>query len=57
MGDTLRKSTRSETTGATAAMGGGGDDADAAGEQRTSTDGSEVVLRNFQTIGDDLISP
>jgi len=38
-------------------MGGGGDDADAAGEQRTSTDGSEVVLRNFQTIGDDLISP
>lgn len=42
MGDALRKSTRSETTGATAAMGGGGDDADAAGEQRTSTDGSAV---------------
>ena len=27
MGDALRKSTRSETTGATAAMGGGGGDA------------------------------
>lgn len=35
MGDALRKSTRSETTGATVAMGGG-DGADPAGEQRTS---------------------
>ena len=31
MGDALRKSTRSETTGATAAMGGGGGGGDAAG--------------------------
>lgn len=50
VGDALRKSTRSETTGATVAMGGGGG-ADPAGEQRTNTDGSAVVLRNFQTKG------
>jgi len=47
----LRKSTRSEATGTTAAMGSGGDDADTAGEQRTSTDRSAVVLKKFQTKG------